>query len=90
MLCSTSANVSEIIVSDMVSKLRLELIKARNDNATEKFYRFQVFQKLSFLVKISKILKNVEKVKNFYERGVSALRIIRAGTRLTVDRSLPW
>ena len=46
MLCSTSANVSDIIVLDMVLKLRLELILSRNDNATEKFYRVEVFFKV--------------------------------------------
>ena len=43
-----------------------------------------------FFVKISKILKNLGKIENFHEEGVPALRVIRAGTRLTVHRSLPY
>ena len=35
----------------------IELIKWRNDDAMEKFYRFRTFQKLIFLVKISKFSK---------------------------------
>ena len=81
--------VITIIVLDMSLKLRLELITYRNDHVMEKFYRVQVLQKLSFFVKILKISKNLWKVENFHEGGVPALRVIRAGTRLTVHRSLP-
>ena len=45
-------------------------------------------EKLSFLVEISKIQKN-RKNDKFVEEGAPALRIIRAGTRLTVYRALP-
>ena len=37
---------SAIIVLDGVSKLRLELIKCRNDNAMEKFYPLRMFRKV--------------------------------------------
>ena len=55
----------------------------------EKFYPLRTFQKLIFSVEISKISKNLEKIKSF-EGGAPALRVIRAGTRLTVHRSLPY
>ena len=44
-------------VLDHVLKLWIELIKSRNDNAMEKFYRLWTFQKLIFLVEISKFSK---------------------------------
>ena len=74
----------------MRSKLRLELIKCRNDKATQKFYRFQVFKKVRFFMKISKFLE-ISKFKIFFLifRG-PALRVIRAGTRLTVHRLLQF
>ena len=50
---------------------------------------FSGFEKLTFLVEISKISKILEKNDNFIEGGAPALRVIRAGTRLTVHRSLP-
>ena len=90
MFASNKCLVITIIILDNVLKLWLELIKHENDNATENFYRVQVFQKLSFLVEFSKISKNLGKFENSHERGVSALRVIRAGTRLTVRRSLPY
>ena len=46
-----------MIVLDNVLKIWIELIKSRNDNAMEKFYRLWTFQKLIFLVKISKFSK---------------------------------
>ena len=51
-----------IIVLDNISKLWMELIKSRNDNAMEKFYRLRTFQKLRFSVEISKISKFFEKM----------------------------
>ena len=57
---SSSGNVSPIIALDMSSKLRLELITYRNDNATQKFYRFQVLKNVRFLRKIS-FFENFEK-----------------------------
>ena len=77
-----------IIILDNVLKLWIELVKSRNDNGTEKFYRLWTFQKLIFLIEISKILKFLEN-SNFFEGGAPALRVIRAGTWLTVHRSLP-
>ena len=77
-----------IIVLDNILKLWIELIKSRNGNATEKFYGLWTFQKLIFLVKISEVSKFFEN-NNFIEGGALALRVIRAGTRLTVHRSLP-
>ena len=50
-------------VLDHILKFWIELIKSRNDNAMEKFYRLWTFQKLIFLVEISKISKIVEKMK---------------------------
>ena len=46
--------------------------------------------KVDILVEISKILKNLEILKNSFEGGASALRVIRVGTWLTVHRSLPY
>ena len=45
-LSSTSCRGSDIIVLDNVLKLRLELIKSRNDDATEKIYRLPWFLKV--------------------------------------------
>ena len=41
-ILSTSGLVSPIIVPDNVLRIRLELIKYRNDNPMEKFNRFEV------------------------------------------------
>ena len=49
---------------------------------------FSGFEKLIFLVKISKFYK-IPKISKIFEGGAPALRVIRAGTRLTVHRSLP-
>ena len=57
MLSSKKCLLITIIVFDNVLKLWLELIKERNDNVTEQFYRVQCFLKVPFLVEISKILK---------------------------------
>ena len=50
-----------IIILDNVLKLWIEIVKSRNDNTTEKFYRLRTFQKLIFLVKIPKVSKILEK-----------------------------
>ena len=88
-ISSTSARLIDMSVVDVVLKIRIELIKSRNDDATEKFNRLWTFEKLIFLVEISKIWKIFEKTYNFIEGSAPALRVIRAGTRLTVHRSLP-
>ena len=49
----------------------------------------ELFGKVQLLVEIPKILGNLEIIINFFEGGAPALRVIRAGTRLTVHRSLP-
>ena len=48
-----------MIVLDIVLKIWIELIKSRNDNAMEKFYRLWTFQKLMLLVEISKFSKKI-------------------------------
>ena len=78
-----------IIVLDNILKICIELIRSRNDNVMEKFYRLWTFENLIFLIEISKISKIFEKMK-IPLRGAPALRVIRAGTRLTVHRSLPY
>ena len=83
----TGARLSDMIVLDDVLKIWIELIKWRNGNAMKKFYRLRTFQKLIFLVEISKISKIFEKI---IEGSAPALRVIPAGTRLTVHRSLPY
>ena len=40
---STSARLSDMIILDNVLKIWIELIKSRNDNAMEKFYRLWTF-----------------------------------------------
>ena len=50
---------------------------------------FSGFEKLTFLVEISKFSKILE-ISRFFEEHAPALRVIRAGTRLTVHRSLPY
>ena len=47
----------------------------------------KISQNINFKVDI--LVENLEILKNFVERGAPALRVIRAGTRLTVHRSLP-
>ena len=80
---------SDMIVLDNVLKLWMELIKQRNDNATKKFYRFRVVWKVQLFIEISKISKNLE-ISRISSTGAPALRVIRAGTRLTVHRSLAY
>ena len=48
---------------------------------------FSGFEKLTFLIEILKIFE-ISKISKNFERGAPALRVIRAGTRLTVHRSL--
>ena len=60
-ISSTSAGLSDMIVRYIVSKIWIELIKPRNDNGVEKFYRLRTFQKLIFSVEISKKSKIFEK-----------------------------
>ena len=50
---------------------------------------FSGFEKLTFLVEILKFSK-ISEISNVFEEGAPALRVIRAGTRLTVHRSLPY
>ena len=88
-MSSTRGLGSPIIVLDNILKLWIELIKSRNDNAMEKFYRLWTFQKLIFLAEIWKKFENFHKNYKSIEGGARALRVIRAGTRLTVHRSLP-
>ena len=57
-----SVRGSEMIVVDIMLKIWIELIKSRNDNVMEKFYPLWTFQKLIFLVEISKIWKIFEKM----------------------------
>ena len=49
----------------------------------------ELFRKCSIFVEIPKIPKTHENSK-IMEGGAPALRVIRAGTRLTVHRSLPY
>ena len=49
---------------------------------------FSGFEKLTFFVEISKF-SEISKNLKIFEGGAPALRVIRAGTRLTVHRSLP-
>ena len=86
MFSSKKCLLITIIVLDNLLKLWIELTNWRNNNATQKFY---LFGKVRLLVEISKISKNLEIIKNFVEGCAPALRVIRAGTRLTVHRSLP-
>ena len=51
---------------------------------------FSGFEKMTFLVEILKISEMLEKNYKSIEGGAPALRVIRAGTRLTVHRSLPY
>ena len=63
MISSTSGLGSDMIVFDNVLKIWIERINLRrNDNAMEKFCRLWTFQKLTFLVEISNILKIFEKL----------------------------
>ena len=55
----------------------------------EKFYLMQTFSKVQIFAEVSKISENFEKWKENQMWGAPALRVIRAGTRLTVHRSLP-
>ena len=55
----TSRLESPIIVLDNVLKIWIELIKERNDNTIEKFYRLWTFPKLRCLVEISKIFEKM-------------------------------
>ena len=52
--------------------------------------RFSSLGKSALWVKIVKKLKNLEKKKEVVEEGAPARRVIRAGTRLAADRSLPY
>ena len=79
--------VITIIVLDNVLKVRIELITLRNDNAMQKFYRVQVVSKSWSL---GRNFENFRKNDNSIKGDAPALRVIRAGTRLTVHRSLPW
>ena len=88
MFVSKKCLLITIIVLDNILKFWIELIKSRNDNAMEKFYRLRTFQKLIFYVEISTI-SNKSKNNNFIEGSAAALRVIRAGTRLMVHCSLP-
>ena len=54
--------ISELVLDNILG-LWIELIKLQNDNSKEKFYRLCTFEKLIFLVEISKISKNLEKIK---------------------------
>ena len=69
-------------VSDYVLKLWIEQIKYRNDNAMD-------ILKVDIFGQNSEIFENFRKNDNFIEGSAPALRVIRAGTRLTVHRSLP-
>ena len=57
---SISARLRDMIILDNVLKIRVELIKQRNDNAGEKLYLVQAFSKVRNLVEISKNSKNLE------------------------------
>ena len=56
----------------------------------EKFYRFLWFRKVDILGRNFENFENLRKNDNYIEGGAPALRVIRAGTRLTVHRSLPF
>ena len=49
---------------------------------------FSGLEKSTFLVEIS-IFSKISKISKILKRDAPALRVIRAGTRLTVHRSLP-
>ena len=57
MFVSKKCLLITIIVLDKILKFWIELIKSRNDNAMEKFYRLWTFRKLIFLAEISKFSK---------------------------------
>ena len=89
-ISSISGRGSDMIVLDNVLKIWIELIKQRNDNAREKFYRVQWFRKVDIFGRNFENFENSRKNHKFIEGCAPALRVIRAGTRLTVHRSLPY
>ena len=90
MFASMHCLLITIISLSYVLKLWIELIKQRNHNSTNKFYWVEVFQNLEILVEISKNSKILKFQKILSREGAPALRVIRAGTWLTVHRSLPY
>ena len=90
MFASHKCRGISIIILDDVLKLWIELIKSRNDNTTGKFYRFRVVWKNTIFGRNFEIFEKSRNFEKIAEGGAPALRVIRAGTRLTVHRSLPW
>ena len=81
--------VDGLLSARHVLKLRLETIKSRNDNAMEKFYRLPWFPKVVIFWR-NVIKRKNQKNDKFVAEGVPALRVVRAGTKLTVPRALLW
>ena len=75
------------IALDYILKLQIELIKHGNYNATKQFCLVQFIWEIRKNRK-SKVLKTSQNWK-ILEGGALALRVICAGTRLTVCRALP-
>ena len=78
-----------MIVSDKVLEIWIELIKMTNENVMEKLYRGRVVPKSSIFLSKFRKFRKFSKNDNSIEGGAPAPRVIRAGTRLTVHRSLP-
>ena len=61
---------------------------------TKEYFNFigpELFAKVvAFVDNISKISEQIQKIDDGVEAGVPALRVIRAGARLTVHRALPF
>ena len=89
MLASNMCLGITIIVLDNVFKIWIELITLQNHNDMENSIGLSGFQKLKFSAKFQNI-RNTLKNNEFAAEGVPAPRDIRAGTRLTVHRSLPY
>ncbi len=73
------------------------VVKDENDFEISEFYRSRIFEKVENLMNILKISKKNRKVSRLGKereekkrRRALALRVIRAETRLTVYRSLPY
>ena len=88
-ISSISVRGSDMIVLDNVIKIWIELIKLRNDNVMEKFYRGRVVSKSSIFCRNFENFEKSRKFEQMVDAGAPALRVIRAATRLTVHRSLP-
>ena len=80
-----------VTIISLYNELKLRKnIKCQNENATKKSHLMQAIAKRCNFCRNFEVFENLRKISNGWWGGAPALRVFRAGTRLTVHHALAY